>query len=54
LENISIAIRELYEEMGLSARRSDGIKIYEHQGTKCDHDVYLISATGRLKVDKVT
>lgn len=50
-DTLDTALRELHEEYGLTASRLDAKKVYDFTGYVCDHDIYLINASGRLKLD---
>ena len=50
-DTLDTALRELEEEFGLQASRSNAEKVYTFNGHVCDHDVYVVEASGRLTLD---
>ena len=48
---LDTALRELEEELGLKGLKSTAQKVYTFNGRVLSHDIYVVEATGKLKVD---
>lgn len=50
-DTLDTAIRELKEEFGLQALRLSAERVFTFHGDICDHDIYVVEAAGRLRLD---
>ena len=48
---LDTAVREISEELGIEIKKSSAEKLFTYNGEFCDHDIYLLDASGTITID---